>query len=134
MVTQAETCYAQAVADDDPDALQQYAKFLRRRGRLDRSFEINQSLLGRSSSAEGVPNGDQLAFNSDILANMAVIRRKQGNLPEAVDLLRQAVQSAREAGYVGRKQLAYSLEILGWSLDDLAIGSKQRDVTKRHCP
>jgi tetratricopeptide (TPR) repeat protein len=107
MFTLAERQYAIATAEDDAEALRMYAKFLRRRGRLQRSFEINQSLLTAARDAQGHSE------NADALANMGVIRRKQGQLSEARDLLREAVKSARLAEFSGRPQLSYALDNLG---------------------
>ena len=110
-VTQAESAYAAAVSTDDRESLMSYAKFLRRTGRLERAFEINKRILAleelivaRSSSAD----------RADVVANMGVIRRKQGALDESRRLLVEAVRTARVCpDLAGIEAEAYALDNLG---------------------
>jgi tetratricopeptide (TPR) repeat protein len=123
-VTQAENYFAVAIANGDPQALLSYAKFLRKQGRLDRSFEINEKLLRGNVSS--VASKEQLAQNADVLTNMGIIRRKQGKSILARQSLVEAVAAARSAGYENRESLAYALDNLG--LVDRNLGEFEKAV------
>jgi tetratricopeptide (TPR) repeat protein len=127
-MTQAEYYFAVAIAEDDPEALQKYAKFLRKQGRLDRSFEINEKLLSQNVSSSA--SSEQLARNSDVLANMGIIRRKQGKLASARKLLAESVATARLAGYESRQLLAYALDNLG--LVDRSLGESEKAAEEHY--
>src|SRR6266536_6276847 len=110
---------AQAVSSDDPECLLKYARFMRRTGRLDGAYRINEKLLSLprfiASSAPEI-----VAQRADVITNMGLIRRKQGLLRDSKGLLQEAVQTARSCGPLGRKELGYALDNLGLTL--LRIG------------
>jgi tetratricopeptide (TPR) repeat protein len=115
MITQAEAALAQAISSDDPESLLQYARFMRRTGRLDGSFLVNKKLL---SLPRFIASDDPaiIAQRAEVLANMGLIRRKQGLFQDSRMLLQEAVQTARTSGPLGRKVLGYALDNLGLTL------------------
>lgn len=115
MITQAEAALAQAISSDDPESLLQYARFMRRTGRLDGSFIVNKKLL---SLSRFIASDDPaiIAQRAEVLANMGLIRRKQGLFHDSRMLLQEAVQTARASGLLGRKVLGYALDNLGLTL------------------
>ena len=133
-MTQAESAYAVAVATDDRESLMSFAKFLRRTGRLEKAFETNTRILAledllvtRSSSAD----------RADVVANMGVIRRKQGALAESRRLLDEAIRTARVCpDSAGIESEAYALDNLGLTLrrlgmSDAALKSHEEALSRR---
>lgn len=115
LVTQAEATFAAAVLSEDPDALVAYAKFLRRTGRLEGALEVNQQILTQQRLLVD-DAAVARAQKADVLANMGVIRRKQGELVESRRLLEESVKTARLAGEPGVSVLGYALDNLGLTL------------------
>ena len=116
LVTQAESAYAVAVSTDDRESLISYAKFLRRTGRLERAFEINRRIL-KLEDLIVAPSESSAADRSHVVANMGVIRRKQGALSESRHLLDEAVRTARMCpDSEGIESEAYALDNLGLTL------------------
>ena len=114
-IAQAEAAYASAIVSEDPSAMTRYAQFLRRTGRLSRSYDVNKEVLSQDNVVlDDSPEGR--LFRSEILSNMGLIKRKQGELTESLRLLKEGVDTARETGEHGSDQLAYALENLGLTL------------------
>lgn len=111
-LVQAEILFARAVQNDDPRALSEFARFLRRQGRLNDSLTLNmrvvEDLITRSSLS-----AEEAGFLCDSLANIGVIERKQGRLADSARKLHEAVAVAREAATPLPNQLAYALDNLG---------------------
>ena len=137
LVTQAESAYAAAVSTDDRESLISYAKFLRRTGRLERAFEINQRILELEDLIVA-PSKSSAADRSHVVANMGVIRRKQGALRESRRLLDEAVRTARTCpNSEGIESEAYALDNLGLTLrrlgeSDAALKSHEDALSRRH--
>lgn len=115
LVTQAEVTFAAAVVTEDPEALVAYAKFLRRTGRLEGAFEVNEKILTQQQLLVD-DTAAARAQKADVLANMGVIRRKQGELVESRRLLDESVKTAKLAGEAGETVLGYALDNLGLTL------------------
>ena len=134
LVTQAESAYAVAISTNDRESLMSYAKFLRRTGRLERAFEINARILALEDLIVARPSG---ADRADVVANMGVIRRKQGALDESRRLLDEAVQAAlAHQDSAGIESAAYALDNLGLTLrrlgeSDAALKSHQEALSRR---
>jgi len=133
-VTQAESAYAVAVSTDNFESLMSYAKFLRRTGRLERAFDINERILALEDLIVERSSG---ADRADVVANMGVIRRKQGALGESRRLLDEAVRTARVCqDSAGIKSEAYALDNLGLTLrrlgeNDAALKSHEEALSRR---
>lgn len=138
LVTQAEMAYATAVSTDDRESLISYAKFLRRTGRLEMAFKINERILGLRDTLVAVPLASSAADHSYVLANMGVIRRKQGNLASSRDLLKEAVRTVDMfPDSSAAESKAYALDNLGLTLRRLgdhaiALSSHQQALELRH--
>lgn len=138
LVTQAEMAYATAVSTDDRESLISYAKFLRRTGRLERAFKINERILGLRETLVEVPLASSAADRSYVLANMGVIRRKQGDLASSRDLLNEAVRTVDGfSDSSAAESKAYALDNLGLTLRRLgdhatALGSHKQALELRH--
>ena len=136
LVTQAESAYAAAVSTDDRDSLISYAKFLRRTGRLERAFEINQRILELEDLIVALSESSA-ADRSHVVANMGVIRRKQGALSDSRRLLDEAVRTARMCpDSEGIESEAYALDNLGLTLrrlgeSDAALKSHEDALSRR---
>ncbi|MDE0131083.1 MAG: tetratricopeptide repeat protein [bacterium] len=138
LVTQAEVAYATAVSTDDRESLISYAKFLRRTGRLERAFTINKRILGLRETLVEVPLASSAADRSYVLANMGVIRRKQGDLTSSRDLLNEAVRTVDMfPDSSAAESKAYALDNLGLTLRRLgnhatALSSHKQALNLRH--
>ena len=101
---------------DDRESLISYAKFLRHTGRLEKAFEINKRVLGLETLA-GVPLASSTADRSYVLANMGLIRRKQGRLRSSQDHLCEAVRTGDMCpDSTADESKAYALDNLGLTL------------------
>jgi tetratricopeptide (TPR) repeat protein len=109
-MTQAEAAYAEAIADDDLDSLDKYARFLRRTGRLTRALEVDDRILKLAVSRD--PAGT-VKLRARILSNIGIVHRKLGDLRRSRYSLKEAVQTARQGGDNARDGLAYALDNLG---------------------
>ena len=138
LVTQAEVAYAAAVSTDDRESLISYAKFLRHTGRLEKAFEINKRVLGLETLA-GVPLASSTADRSYVLANMGLIRRKQGRLRSSRDHLCEAVRTgdmcpdstADESKAYALDNLGLTLRRLGDHTDALSSHEKALEIRQR---
>lgn len=115
-LTRAEQAYASAIATNQRESLIAYAKFLRRTGRLQRAFEINERILDLEDTSVG--NAQSSATDrASILANMGVIRRKQGRLTDSRRYLEDAVRTASTSQDSERlTSEAFALDNLGITL------------------
>ena len=113
LMTQAESAYAVAVSIGDCNSLISYAKFLRRTGRLEKAFQINSRVLDLKTLHVD-RSKDSVSDRSDLLANMGLIRRKQGDLNDSLRLLNEAVKTARMCpGSQAVESEAYALDNRG---------------------
>lgn len=129
LVTEAEIAYATAVSEDDRGSLVGYAKFLRRTGRLEHAIEINERIL-RLEALDNVDLNSSAAERSTVLANIAVIERKQGKLEESRRHLEEAIVAAQaRKDYEGQAAEAYAQDNLGLTLRGLGDVS---GALKRH--
>ena len=110
-LTQAESLYATAVvARTDVEAMTQYARFLRRTGRMDLAEAMSDRLLHVARE-----RSDSRAM-IEALSNRAIIYRKKGEHEKSIASLEEAVSIAREAGPDRRDDLAFLLDNLGLTL------------------
>lgn len=112
---QAEIAYSKAVADGDPVIALEYARFMRRTGRLDAALELNRSVLEDASVLASAEPSMQQAV-TQALSNTGVILRKQGKIAASVQALEEAVSTARAAATSDYVDLCYALDNLGLSL------------------
>jgi tetratricopeptide (TPR) repeat protein len=125
--TQAEAAYVLAVSSNEPEYVLKYARFMRRTGRLERAFQINDGLLqSRQFIASDVP--EIIAQRATVLTNMGIIRRKQGRLLDSSKCLDEAVRTARLSGPTGRESLAYALDNWGATLLRQGEVTRSRDA------
>lgn len=121
LTTQAELAFAEAAQSQEPVVLEEWAKFLRRSGQLNRAHDLNKTILGLPEVlADDGPDG--WATRSRALANMGLIARKQGDLQRSRADLIEAVKSARHAG--NPETLAYSLDLLGLTLTRIGLADE----------
>lgn len=114
-LVQAESVFAMAVRSDDPRAMSEFARFLRRQGRLSDSHELNLRVV--DSLAPQVSRSDvETGFLADALANLGVIDRKRGNHASSLRHLKEAIKVARSASAPLDRELAYALDNLGHTL------------------
>lgn len=113
LAVQAESAYAAAVAEGDPESLEDFARFLRRSGRIERSLSINEQLLGDLASVD-----DDVSVNrrARALANIGIIARKRGELERSRASLDEAVRTARSLQDPETPVLTYALDNLGHTL------------------
>jgi tetratricopeptide (TPR) repeat protein len=127
LTTQAEAAFAKAAQQERPEDLERYARFMRRTGQLQRAFELNTQILNLPDVLMGA-DPIKVAIRARALANMGLIKRKQGDLRISRELLDEAVQTAREAGRDGASVLDYALDLLGITFDRL--GMTQEAMTR----
>jgi tetratricopeptide (TPR) repeat protein len=109
--TEAESLYASAVvARTDVEAMTQYARFLRRNGRLDLARTMSDRLL-----EVGRARNDARAM-IEALSNIAIIARKRGDNRTSLAQLEQAVDIARNAGPEFEGDVAFLLDNIGLTL------------------
>jgi tetratricopeptide (TPR) repeat protein len=91
-IAAAETLFAQVVSasTEDPQALASYAVFLRQIGRLSHAAAVDERLL-RIGNRE-----DDVDMVIDALANLGVIKRKEGYLEDAKQHFEQAISVAEQ--------------------------------------
>ncbi|WP_156667366.1 tetratricopeptide repeat protein, partial [Rhodococcus sp. AJR001] len=112
---QAEAAFSHAIKDGDPEALTEFAQFMRRTGRLERALALNNQLLADPALlARG--DAEAVAYKTNSLANMGVIHRKRGELTQSRDLLHEAVETARASAQPINQKLCYALDNYGLTL------------------
>lgn len=117
-LVQAEILFARAVQNDNPRALSEFARFLRRQGRLNDSRALNMRVVEDLAGRSDLPP-EATGFLSDSLANIGVIARKQGLLADSARKLGEAVAVARDAASPLPEHLAYALDNLGHTQSQL---------------
>jgi tetratricopeptide (TPR) repeat protein len=111
---QADSAYVKATADGDVAALEKYARFLRRTGRLAKSLSVNQEIIDKFALTGG--ESLSLEVRTRALCNVGVIERKTGELRRSRLSLLEAVSTAREGGSDLLGMLAYALDNLSITL------------------
>lgn len=111
-LVQAEVLFAKATQDDEPRALTEFARFLRRQGRMSNSRELNLRVVAELAELTS-PTSEQSGYLSDSLANIGVVSRKRGDLNESLRSLAEAVRVARASAEPVPRELAYALDNLG---------------------
>ncbi len=119
LLMQAEAAFAHAIKDGDPEALTEFAQFMRRTGRLEHALKLNNELL-HDPEILSAADAQSVGYKVNSLASMGVIHRKRGSLTESRDLLREAVQTAKSSERPVNRQLCYALDNYGLTL--LRIG------------
>jgi len=119
-LVQAEVLFAKAVQDDSPHALSQFARFLRRQGRLNDSRVLNMRVV-EELAGQAALSPENAGFLSDSLANVGVIARKQGKLADSARALAEAIKIATYAAAPMPQQLAYALDNLGHTQSQLGM-------------
>jgi tetratricopeptide (TPR) repeat protein len=112
---QAEAAYANAIADGDPEATLEYAKFMRRTGRLSKAQQLNRSVLENGELLVS-QESDAVRYRASALANIGVIQRTEGELNDSIDSLREAVSTARKSKQPVNDVLCYALDNYGLTL------------------
>ncbi|MEQ1699249.1 MAG: tetratricopeptide repeat protein [Ilumatobacteraceae bacterium] len=110
MITSADKAFAAAAVHQKPGHLLRYARFLQRTGQLERAHELNQRVI---VATEGAGDPSLLSYRARALANMGLIRRKQGDLARSVDLLLKAVALGDARYGVEQEALCYAFDQLG---------------------
>ncbi|NHE67806.1 tetratricopeptide repeat protein [Rhodococcus sp. D-46] len=116
---QAEAAFSHAIKDGDPEALTEYAQFMRRTGRLEQALILNNQLL-KDPALLARDDAEAVAYRTNSLANMGVIHRKRGELTQSRDLLHEAVETARASAEPINQKLCYALDNYGLTLLKIA--------------
>lgn len=130
LVTQAELTFSLAVKDREPEALSEFANFMRRTGRLESALELNRELLSSPAILISVEAQD-VAYRVNSLANIGLIERKKGNLNASVKYLTEAVNTADLSQTPVPEELAYSLDNLGYTWSQLGDLQQSRNAFER---
>ncbi|MBB1033633.1 tetratricopeptide repeat protein [Dietzia sp. CQ4] len=112
---QAEAAFSHAIKDGNPEALTEFAQFMRRTGRLDQALKLNRQLLD-DPILLARDDADAVAYRTNSLANMGVIHRKRGELNKSRALLHEAVETARSSNKPVDRHLCYALDNYGFTL------------------
>lgn len=112
---QAERLYAHASRDGDPVALVEFAKFMRRTGRLQTAIELNDNVL-TSPSVLLKSDANAVRLRATAIANIGLINRKLGRLEESRRMLTEAVTTA-ELLDSEIAPLCYALDNLAYTLE-----------------
>jgi tetratricopeptide (TPR) repeat protein len=112
MTTQADSAFALAVEHRRPEDLERYAIFSRRTGQLERSYSLNEQILALPDVVVS-DHATMVATRIKALANMGLIKRKQGELPGSRRLLDEASRTATGDDDVVVGSKAYALDLLG---------------------
>ncbi|MCD5313556.1 tetratricopeptide repeat protein [Kineosporia babensis] len=115
LLTQADTSYALATREGDPDALLEYAKFMRRTGRFEQALDLNQQVISSSTTAS-LQTPAETAARVSALANNGVIRRKQGKFADSLFALTEAVATSKQGHLEKSDEYCYALDNLGYTL------------------
>ena len=112
---QAEAAYANAIADGNPEATLEYAKFMRRTGRLSKAQQLNRAVLENGELLVS-QESDAVRYRASALANIGVIQRTEGQLNDSIDSLKEAVSTARKSKQPVNDVLCYALDNYGHTL------------------
>jgi len=110
LITIADKAFATAASHSQPDHLLRYARFLQRTGQLERAFEVDQRVV---VATDGGTNPNALGQRTRALANMGLVRRKQGDLAKSLELLSRAVEIGARCSADQPGDVAYALDQLG---------------------
>lgn len=112
LVTIADSAFAKAVTHEQPEHLLRYARFLQRTGQLARAFELDQRVLSLDSVV-GSDAPEAVGHRTRALANMGLVKRKQGDLAASRRHLAEAVAAGRQRSNQVAGALGYALDQLG---------------------
>jgi len=115
LLMQAEATFAVAIENDDPQALADFALFMRRTGRLDQALALNHRLLA-DKALLAATDPESVSFRVSALANIGVIHRKRGAITQSRDALAEAVETARLSHLPINDRLCYALDNYGYTL------------------
>lgn len=115
LLMQAEAAFAHAIEDGGAEAVSEFALFMRRTGRLERALELNRQIIDDPEMLSATDR-NSVACKVKALANMGVIYRKRGTLAESIDVLDEAVCTARSGDLPVYPELCYALDNYGLSL------------------
>ena len=90
--TVADSAFARAIADNNPDHLRRYGRFLQRTGQLGRAVEMDEQALALCVGRSTV---EDVRLQADLLAHLAQLKRKLGDPQQSKRLLDEAVKTAR---------------------------------------
>lgn len=127
LLMQAEAAYANAIADGDPEATLEYAKFMRRTGRLSKAQQLNRAVLENRELLIS-QEGDAVRYRASALANIGVIQRAEGELKDSIDSLKEAVSTARTSKQPVNDVLCYALDNYGLTLMRAGYRSESLDA------
>lgn len=122
-LVQAEAAFSVAVQDEDPSALLEYAKFMRRTGRLEQASELNSQVV-RQPEILRDRSPRATAMRVEAMANIGIIERKTGLLAQSVRTLAEAVATAAACREPIPNEHCYALDNYGHSL--LAVGRPEQ--------
>jgi tetratricopeptide (TPR) repeat protein len=106
----ADSAFAKAIADNNPDHLRRYARFLQRTGQLERAVKVDQQAL---TLCVGRTTVEDVRLQADLLAHLAQLKRKLGDPRASKRLLDEAVKTARPYGGQITSTLGYILDQSG---------------------
>lgn len=109
---QAESAYVKATVDGDVAALEKYARFLRRTGRMAKSLTVNREIIDKLTLSGSESSSREMRARA--LCNVGIIERKTGDLRRSRLSLLEAISTAREGG-------CHLLGMLAYALDNLSI-------------
>lgn len=114
--TLADSAFARVIADNDPDHLRRYARFLQRTGQLGRAVEMDEHALALCAGRSTV---EDVRLQADLLAHLAQLKRKLGDPRQSKRLLDEAVRTARP--YTGEftRTMGYILDQSGITAERL---------------
>lgn len=115
LLMQAEAAYSIAVKDDDPQAVTEFALFMRRTGRPHQALKLNKQLL-KNPILLSQTSSESFSLRANSLANMGIIYRKRGAMNKSRKSLREAVETARSSPEPVTNELCYALDNLGLTL------------------
>jgi tetratricopeptide (TPR) repeat protein len=128
--TAARGAFARAVLAQQPEHLLRYARFLQRTGEIALAYEVDEQVL----SLDGVVgSGDPVAvgLRTEAIANMALVKRRQGDLVGSRRQLVEAVSAAEAVAGVPARPLGYALDQLGLTETRLGDVDAARDAFSR---
>jgi tetratricopeptide (TPR) repeat protein len=109
---QAEILFARLTEAGDNEAAIEYAKMMRRQGRLVDARALNQLVAGRLSH-DGRIHSTKRKLLVDALSNIGLIERALGNLDASARNLKEAITVAKAIEPMPFELLAYALDNLG---------------------
>jgi tetratricopeptide (TPR) repeat protein len=108
--TVADSAFARAIAANDPDHMRRYARFLQRTGQFERAIKLDKQALALCAGGTTV---EDARLQADLLAHMALLKRKLGDPRESKRLLDEAVRTARPYAEQIMPTMGYILDQCG---------------------